>query len=401
MTTYLLKLGELTLKGGNRSEFEQILKRNLTTMLKGSRAVINCTKGRFFIHCEEARAEQVETVLDRLIGIAGWAKAQVCEKTIESVLQACVEEARRLVYQGVKTFKIEARRADKSFPLDSYGIMHAAGDAVCEAVPELQVNVQNPEQVISVEVRERVYVYGLSHRGRRGLPVGSAGRGLLLLSGGIDSPVAGYLMAQRGMRLEAIYFHAYPYTSEDAQKKVHRLASIVSQYALSIRLHTIPFTQIQLRIKERAPDQWSTVLLRMAMMDAAGQLARRNRMRCLITGESLSQVASQTVENIQCTESTAGLPVFRPLIGTDKEQTIKIAQEIGTYETSILPYEDCCVLFSPAHPVLHGKLEEARELYATLELDELLEAALHNELLEKCGAEELDPMPSSLHQGHR
>uniref|UniRef100_A0A7C3IRL6 Probable tRNA sulfurtransferase n=1 Tax=Gracilinema caldarium TaxID=215591 RepID=A0A7C3IRL6_9SPIR len=388
MTTYLLKLGELTLKGGNRSEFEQILKRNLTTMLKGSRAVINITQGRFFVHCEGDKEAQVEAVLDRLIGIAGWAKARVCEKTVEAVVEACITEAKALAKAGVKTFKIEARRADKGFPLDSYGIMRAAGDGVCEAVPELQVDVRNPEQIISVEIRERAYVYGLAHRGRRGLPVGSAGRGLLLLSGGIDSPVAGYLMANRGMRLEAIYFHAYPYTSEEAQKKVHRLASIISQYALPIRLHTIPFTQVQVRIKQRAPDQWSTVLLRMAMMDAAGRLARRNRIHCLVTGESLSQVASQTVENIQCTESTARLPVFRPLIGTDKEETIRIAREIGTYETSILPYEDCCVLFSPAHPILHGNIEEARELYAGLELDEILEEALHHEVLEKCSAEE-------------
>jgi thiamine biosynthesis protein ThiI len=390
MTTYLLKLGELTLKGGNRSEFEQILKRNLTTMLKGSRAVINITQGRFFVHCEADKEAQVEAVLDRLIGIAGWAKARVCEKTLEAVVGACIAEAKALAEAGVKTFKIEARRADKGFPLDSYGIMRAAGDGVCGAVPELQVDVQHPEQIISVEIRERAYVYGLAHRGRRGLPVGSAGRGLLLLSGGIDSPVAGYLMANRGMRLEAIYFHAYPYTSEEAQKKVHRLASIISQYALPIRLHTIPFTQVQVRIKQRAPDQWSTVLLRMAMMDAAGRLARRNRIHCLVTGESLSQVASQTVENIQCTESTAKLPVFRPLIGTDKEETIRIAREIGTYETSILPYEDCCVLFSPAHPILHGNIEEARELYAGLELDEILEEALHHEVLEKCSAEELN-----------
>jgi thiamine biosynthesis protein ThiI len=390
MTTYLLKLGELTLKGGNRTEFEQILKRNLTTMLKGTRAVINCTQGRFFVHCEEDREALVEPVLDRLIGIAGWAKARVCEKTVDAVIAACIAEAKVLAEAGVRKFKIEARRADKSFPLDSYGIMRAAGDGVCKAVPELQIDVQHPEQIISVEIRERAYVYGLSHRGRRGLPVGSAGRGLLLLSGGIDSPVAGYLMANRGMRLEAIYFHAYPYTSEEAQKKVHRLASIISQYALPIKLHTIPFTQVQVRIKQGAPEQWSTVLLRMAMMDAAGRLARRNKIHCLVTGESLSQVASQTVENIQCTESTAKLPVFRPLIGLDKEETIRIAREIGTYDTSILPYEDCCVLFSPAHPILHGNIDEAKVLYAKLELDELLEKALHEGKLEKCSADELE-----------
>ncbi|MFQ3546816.1 MAG: tRNA uracil 4-sulfurtransferase ThiI [Termitinemataceae bacterium] len=384
MTTYLLKLGELTLKGGNREEFEQILKRNLVSMLKGSRAHLNCTQGRFFVHCEKEYEASVEDVLDRLIGISGWAKARVAEKTIEGVLAACVEEGKLLAAQNVTTFKVEARRADKSFPLDSYGIMREAGSAIATAVPQLRVDVQNPEQVISVEIREKAYIYGYSHTGRRGLPVGSAGRGLLLLSGGIDSPVAGYLMANRGMRLEAIYFHAYPYTSEEAQKKVYTLARILSRYALPIRLHTIPFTDVQMRIRQRAPEEWSTVLLRMAMMATAGKLARRNNIKALITGESLSQVASQTVENIQCTESTAGLPVFRPLIGMDKEYTIRLARDIGTYDTSILPYEDCCVLFSPAHPILHGNLEEARKLYQGLELEALLTEALARDSMQKC-----------------
>jgi thiamine biosynthesis protein ThiI len=216
------------------------------------------------------------------------------------------------------------------------------------------------------------------------LPVGIAGKGLLLLSGGIDSPVAGYLMASRGMRLDAIYFHAYPYTSKQAQEKVVTLASILSTYTLGIQLHTIPFTEVQVCIKEKASDPWMTVLLRMAMMECASKLSFHIGTRCLITGESLSQVASQTVENIRCTESRARIPVFRPLIGLDKEETINLARKIGTYTTSILPYPDCCVLFSPLHPVLHASLEEATQRYTSLELDSLIDKSLHDHEIHYC-----------------
>jgi thiamine biosynthesis protein ThiI len=215
--------------------------------------------------------------------------------------------------------------------------------------------------------------------------VGTAGRGLLLLSGGIDSPVAGFKMASRGMGLDAIYFHAFPYTGEEARQKAVRLAETVGRYALGIRLWTVGFTEVQRRIKEGAPEAWRTVLLRMAMMECAEKLARKIRAKCLITGESLSQVASQTVENIACTESLVRLPVFRPLIGAGKEEIIGLARNIGTYETSILPYEDCCVLFSPPHPVLRGSAEEAQTYYKALELEGEIDGALEKRVMEKCG----------------
>jgi thiamine biosynthesis protein ThiI len=387
MITYLLKPGELTLKGGNRKSFEQVLKRNLEALLRGgppgSRVLI--TKGRFYVRCGEEAAPAVEDALDHLLGIAGWAKTRVAEKTVPAVLQSCAELGRECCARGLRTFKIEARRTDKSFPLDSYGIRSEGGSAVLEAAPEMRVDVRSPQVVIEVEIREQALIYGMAKKGLRGLPVGTAGRGLLLLSGGIDSPVAGYLMASRGMAIDAVYFHAYPYTSDEARQKVVRLAGIVGRCSLGIRLYTVNFTPVQLRIKEGAPEAWTTVLLRMAMMECAEKLARRGRHKCLITGESLSQVASQTVENIACTESRIRLPVLRPLIGLDKDRIIRFAEEIGTYETSILPYEDCCVLFSPPHPVLRGNPAEAGELYDKLGLAGLIGEALEEAAMEKCG----------------
>ena len=376
ITTYLIKLGELTLKGGNRRAFEIMLRRNLSAMLKGSGAQIIMKNGRFYVCCPEGAEANTEYALDHLMGISGWAKTRIAEKTPEAVNAACIEEAKLLYESGITTFKIEARRTDKRFPIDSYQIRCMAGEAVLKEVPGLKVDVRKPGGVIEVEIREKAFIFGNAHEGRRGLPVGTAGRGLLLLSGGIDSPVAGYMMASRGMSLDAVYFHAYPYTSDEAKGKAVRLAEIVGRYALGIRLFVISFTAIQTRIKERSPEAWRTILLRMAMMDCAERLALSREDKCLISGESLSQVASQTIENISCTQSRVKLPVLRPLIGMNKEDIIAMAEDIGTYETSILPYQDCCVLFNPPHPVLRGDPVEAGKLYEELEASPLIEEAL-------------------------
>ncbi|MDR2494084.1 MAG: tRNA 4-thiouridine(8) synthase ThiI [Spirochaetaceae bacterium] len=373
--TYLLKLGELTLKGNNRQMFEQALKRNALALLRGTGASVKTARGRFFVYCGEDAREQVEDALSRLFGIAGWALAQVVEKTPEAVVAACAEAAANLPSE-IQTFKIEARRTDKSFPLDSYAIRREGGSAALAVSPRLKVDVHAPQALISVEIREKAYVYPASHAGLRGLPVGTAGRGLALLSGGIDSPVACFLMASRGLRLDALYFHAYPYTSEEARQKVIRLARIVGRYTMGMRLFVLSFTEIQRRIQENAPERWLTVLSRMAMMECAEALGRARGASCLITGESLSQVASQTVKNIDCVQSAVTLPVLRPLIGMDKEAIIRLAERIGTYETSILPYGDCCAVFSPAHPVLRGDRTEAARLYAGLNLAEPIKTAL-------------------------
>jgi len=385
MTTYLLKPGELTLKSGNRNEFESILKRNIVATLRGTGAQLVVTEGRLYIRCNESAEDNVENILRRLIGISGWAKTKVAEKNMDAVLSACIEEARLLYGKGIKTFKIEARRTDKSFPVDSYEIKCTAGEAVRKEIPEMTVDVKNPQGVIVVEIREKAFIYADANEGLRGLPCGSSARGLLLLSGGIDSPVAGFMMATRGMRLEAVYFHAWPYTSAEAKDKTITLAGILGSYCMGVRLFIIGFTEVENRIKERAPESWRTVLLRMAMMECAEKLARIRGNKCLVSGESLAQVASQTIENISCTQSTASLPVLRPLIGMDKDQIIRIAKKIGTYETSILPYEDCCILFSPPHPVLRGNIIEATELYASLEAEDLIDAALDECESVKCG----------------
>ena len=384
MLLYLIKPGELTLKGDNRKNFENILRRNLSNMLKATGSRVVAANGRFFLHCDEGALEKAEDALDRLMGISGWARTRTTEKNPEPVIAACVEEGKSLLERGIRGFKVEARRTDKSFPLDSYQIRCLAGEAILKEVPGLSVDVHKPEAVIEVEIRDKAYIFAMAHSGRRGLPVGTAGRGLLLLSGGIDSPVAGYMMASRGMALDAVYFHAYPYTSDEAKGKAVKLAEIVGRYTQGIVLFVIGFTQLQKRIKERAPEAWRTVLLRMAMMECAERLALSRGDKCLINGESLSQVASQTIENITCTQNPVKLPVLRPLIGMGKEEIIARAEKIGTYETSILPYEDCCVLFSPPHPVLRGDPEEARGLYEDLDADSLIEEALGKVEIEKC-----------------
>jgi len=383
---WLLKPAELSLKGKNKKSFVNTLKSNLQRMLNtaGSGIKIKTTDGRYYVVCPRENKDDVERVLSHLIGISGWARTVICNKTVDEVLAACVEEGKKIFSSGIRTFKIDARRTDKSFPLDSYELCCRAGDAVTQAVSGLKVDIHNLQDVIRIEIREKAYIYSGGEKGLGGLPVGTAGRGLLLLSGGIDSPVAGFLMACRGMGIDAIHFHAYPYTSLEAKQKVVRLAGIVGSYCMGIHAHILNFTKVQMRIKERAPLEWNTVLLRMAMMEAAEKAAMKIKCKCLITGESLSQVASQTIENLSCAQSRIKLPILRPLIGWSKESIIKEAQRIGTFNVSIEPYEDCCVLFSPPHPILHGDVNKACALYETLEIEPLIEEALRDYELVKC-----------------
>ncbi|MCL2184610.1 MAG: tRNA 4-thiouridine(8) synthase ThiI [Treponema sp.] len=377
-STWLLKPAELTLKGDNKKSFEGTLKSNIQRLLAkiDSHIKIRFTSGRYYIQAPQEKSELIEDALSRLIGISGWAKTLICEKIKEDVLAACVEEGKKIARQGIKTFKIDARRTDKSFPLSSYELCCEAGNAVTNAICDLKVDIHNPQDIIRIEIREKAFVYSGEHKGLGGLPVGTAGKGLLLLSGGIDSPVAGFLMACRGMSIDAIHFHAYPYTSQEAKQKAIQIAGITGSYCMGIHLYIINFTKVQMRIKERSPQAWTTVLLRMAMMEAAEKAANKIKCKCLITGESLSQVASQTIENLSCTQSRIKLPVIRPLIGFDKQSIIKEAQRIGTYDISIQPFDDCCMLFSPQHPVLHGNPQEANKLYEALDLEELINEAL-------------------------
>lgn len=372
--TYLAKLGELTLKGSNLKEFENRLTANVKLYLESVKATVRLRAGRLYIEGPEESCAAIEFTLQHLIGITGWARTTVCEKDIMAIRKAVYREAVAAKEGGAKSFKIESRRADKNFPMNSYQIScEAATDVFDQGL--LEVQLQNPDVIIRVEVREKVFVYCDRNKGCRGLPVGTGGHGLLLLSGGLDSPVAGYRMMRRGMKVDCVYFHAYPYTSAEAQQKVEDLAKIIARYGVDTHINIIPFTEVQMRIRQRAPENFSTLLLRMCMMRAATLLADRIKAHCLISGESLGQVASQTVQNMAVTASASPYPLLRPLVGLDKEEIVETAKAIGTYETSILPYEDCCVLFSPKHPVLRASVEEAQRLYQELNAEELIQAA--------------------------
>jgi thiamine biosynthesis protein ThiI len=372
--TYLAKLGELTLKGSNLKEFENRLTANVKLYLESVKATVRLRAGRLYIEGPEESCAAIEFTLQHLIGITGWARTTVCDKDIMAIRKAVYQEAVAAKEGGAKSFKIESRRADKNFPMNSYQIScEAATDVFDQGL--LEVKLQNPDVIIRVEVREKVFVYCDRNKGCRGLPVGTGGHGLLLLSGGLDSPVAGYRMMRRGMKVDCVYFHAYPYTSAEAQQKVEDLAKIIARYGVDTHINIIPFTEVQMRIRQRAPENFSTLLLRMSMMRAATLLADRIKAHCLISGESLGQVASQTVQNMAVTASASPYPLLRPLVGLDKEEIVETAKAIGTYETSILPYEDCCVLFSPKHPVLRASVEEAQRLYRELDAEELIQAA--------------------------
>lgn len=388
--TYLGKIGELSLKGSNIHSFEKLLLKNIRTSLKNHKSEAILRQGRLYINCPEEECEAVEKSLKKLIGITAWSKTRTCKKnyktdeefqeTLKNIQELVKEEAELAKSKGAKTFKINARRGDKNFPLNSYEIA-CEGAALASNEGILKVDVHNPDVLISVEVREDIFVYSNAQKGCRGLPVGSSGKGLLLLSGGLDSPVAGYRMLRRGMKVECVYFHSYPYTSEEAQQKVETLAKKLSEFGLYTYLNIIPFTDVQMKIKEKSPQDWTTLMLRVCMMKVTNMLVPKIGADCIITGESLGQVASQTIENLRVTEHFAEYPLLRPLIGMDKEEIIQDANFIETYETSILPYEDCCVLFSPKHPVLRGQIEEAEEIYKSLEIEELIQEAFDKRVI--------------------
>ncbi len=379
---YIGKLGELTLKGSNEHFFEWQLMTNMRLALEGVEAKLYTRSGRLYVFCTPESCPGVEYALSHILGITGWAKVSAAKKDIVSISEAVSAIARQEAARGAKSFKVEAKREDKGFPLNSYEIASQSAGPVFDA-GILAVDVHAPDIIIRVEVRDECYVYAESRQkgnrygssGRRGLPVGVSGKGLLLLSGGIDSPVAGYRMMRRGMKVECAYFHSYPYTSKEAEDKVHTLAKIIADYGVDTHLNVIPFTDVQMKIKAASPKEYTTLMLRVCMMKVANMLADRINADCIITGESLGQVASQTAQNLAVTESFAEHPLYRPLIGMDKEEITDTAIEIGSFETSILPYEDCCVLFTPRHPVLKAKSEDAHEIYQRLEIDELLQKA--------------------------
>lgn len=277
---------------------------------------------------------------------------------------------------GCKTFKVETVRSDKGFELDSYGVSRLLGAEILKANPNLKVDVHNPDKVLYVEIRDKGYLYTTPIEGPKGLPVGSAGKAVVMLSGGIDSPVASYLMAKRGLKQEAIYFHAYPYTSDKAKEKVIDLAKELTKYHGPMILHVVPFTDVQLHIKSHADEREGTLMMRACMVAISNIIATKRDALAIISGESLSQVASQTLESLAFTNSIGKLPIFRPLIGFDKQEIISLARKIGTYETSILPYDDCCTIFSPKNPIVRPNLEKVSASYKQMNIEPLLEKAV-------------------------
>jgi thiamine biosynthesis protein ThiI len=378
---YLIKYGELSLKGKNRGEFVARLQGDIRRKFRDIPIRLRREWGRLYLYPpeqlnEEQSAEIVEKILARTFGIVGFAKALVVAQDIELMKNAAAALAGELMSSRGKRFKIEARRSDKSFAHSSYQICCILGDHLRRQYPGLQVEMNRPDWVLQVEVRSRVYLYGPQIKAPGGLPCGVSGRGLLLLSGGIDSPVAGYLIAKRGLSLDALYFHTPPYTSEQALEKVRKLAEILCTYITGLSLRVVPFTAIQLKINSLARKETTTLLVRAAMMTIADRLAQRHELDGLVTGESLGQVASQTVQSLHFTGSYTQLPLFRPLIGMDKEEIIRVAQDIGTYQTSILPYEDCCTLFAPQHPEVRPKIDRMIRTFRSLGLEELIRAAV-------------------------
>ncbi|MGI6432829.1 MAG: tRNA uracil 4-sulfurtransferase ThiI [Sphaerochaetaceae bacterium] len=377
---YLVKLGEISLKGLNRDFFEKRLKQNIKAKLRPYHSQFTSQKGRLFIRVDPlAPFELVQKAITTSFGVVGVARALVCAKEMNQIIETALTLSTQGRFaQGCRTFKVESVRSDKSFPLTSYQISSTLGHHILEAQPHLKVDVKKPDCTLYVEIRDKAYLYASFENGPGGLPVGTAGRALTLLSGGIDSPVAAYMMAKRGLRQEAVYFHAYPYTSDEAKEKVKKLATILSPYLGGVHLHIIPFTNAQLHLKANGAPEEQTLLMRAAMMSLSCQLALERRCAALVTGEALSQVASQTLESLAFTNSVSNLLVFRPLVGMDKQEIVHISRTIGTYETSILPYDDCCTIFSPKHPLVRPNSEKLHDSYQKLAIEPLLQEALEN-----------------------
>jgi thiamine biosynthesis protein ThiI len=374
---FLVKYGEIALKKRNRGAFVKSLKDSIRAKLPELQFSVYETFHRVFVRFPPEHEEVIAAALARTFGVVSFCKAVRVQNEMTVIETAAGDLAAGFMAEEMgKRFKVEVRRADKGFPLTSYEIACRIGDLLLARFPELTVDVHTPDWVLNIEIREYAYLYGPSSDGPYGLPSGSSGRGLLLLSGGIDSPVAGWMMAKRGMEIEAVYFHSAPFTSEMAREKVEKLVKILSAWAPGIVLHVVPFTPVIARIKERAKDEEVTLLLRACMTRLATLLAEKTGAMCLVTGESLGQVASQTVESMAFTGSVTELPVFRPLVGMNKEEIIAVARKIETFETSNLPYADCCVLFSPAHPLIHPNVRKMKLSFAHLDTDTLLREAL-------------------------
>lgn len=380
--SFLIKYAEIGTKGKNRYLFEDALIKQIKNALKRVEGSFVASKesGRIYVQAQGSYDyDEVIEALSRVFGIA-WIcpVVQIEEKDFENLKQVVVDYIDQVYQDKNFTFKVNSRRADKNYPVHSEQMNCDLGEVILNAFPGTRVNVHNPDVLLHVEIRKVVNLYSLMIPGPGGMPVGTNGKAMLLLSGGIDSPVAGYMIAKRGVKIDAVYFHAPPYTSDRAKQKVIDLAKLVARYSGPIPLHIVNFTEIQLYIYEQCPHEELTIIMRRYMMKIAEEIARKNEALALITGESIGQVASQTVHSLAATNEVCTMPVFRPLIGFDKQEIIHISEKIGTFETSIQPYEDCCTIFVAKHPVIKPNLNMIRKSEENLneKIDTMVKTAL-------------------------
>lgn len=377
----LIKNGELALKGLNRSTFEDILIKNIRKRIK--------PLGEFEYRKEQSTIsvipvdeyidmDEVSDRISRVFGIAAYSRALQVEKDMSVILNNAPDYLAEQLKEA-KTFKVEGKRSDKKFPLKSPEISAEVGGAILSKFPHLKVDVKNPDILVTIEIREKfAFIRGNQTKGAGGMPTGTAGKASILISGGIDSPVAAYMMAKRGLVLNAIHFASPPYTSPQSEEKVHNLLRKVSRYSGNICLLTVGFTEIQEEIRDKCPEELFTLIMRRFMMRIAQRLAEKEDSKALITGESLGQVASQTLNALACTDAVVGMPVFRPLIGLDKDEIIKVSRKIDTFDISIEPYEDCCTVFTPKHPKTRPQISIIETAEQSLDVEGLIERALAN-----------------------
>lgn len=380
--SFLIKYAEIGTKGKNRYLFEDALIKQIKYSLKNVEGSFTYSKESGRIYVEAAGSYDYDDVIEalqRVFGIA-WIcpVVKIADKNYENLKKLVVEYMDQVYPDKNITFKVDCRRADKGYPVNSDQMNRAFGEVILQAFPEIRVNVHKPDVMLRVEIRGHVNIYSLNIPGPGGMPVGTNGKSMLLLSGGIDSPVAGYMIAKRGVKIDAVYFHAPPYTSERAKQKVVDLAKLVARYSGPVMLHVINFTDIQLYIYDKCPHEELTIIMRRYMMRIAEHIAKETGSLALITGESIGQVASQTVQSLAATNEVCTVPVFRPVIGFDKQEIIAISQKIGTFETSIQPYEDCCTIFVAKHPVIKPSIKVIRssEQKLAAEIDEMVKTAL-------------------------
>ncbi len=382
----IIRYAEIHLKGLNRPFFEKALVKNVASVLGGIEGAV-VRRGESRIYVENVKEEQLNAALEalgRVYGIHSYSPGVRLEQDFDAAVQVLAElvaEERKRYSQETVPFRVEARRADKRFPMKSLQMAIEAGGVILDRVPGLKVNLEHPELTAYLEIRDKAYCYTRVLKGPGGMPVGCNGRAALLLSGGIDSPVAGCMIAKRGVALTAVHFESFPYTSDKALEKVHDLAKLMTRYTGPIRLHVVRFTDIQMTLYEKCPQEYLTILMRRFMMRIAERLAQSDHCLALVTGESVGQVASQTLESLAATNDAVDMLVLRPLIGMDKLDITELAQRYGTFDTSILPYEDCCTVFVPKHPVTKPRLNDIRKAEEKLDAEAMITAAIEGDVV--------------------